>query len=161
MTSLKWNEYFYYVPLCFIYSSKFSRFLEIGRLRFSVLCPEERCRNCSRVTRGWIIDQPSKCKEVETWYECLFKLHNACKCCLLNIFWTNNVVHVIDLTQVTAFIYFCYHCFNITMFTLQKEGQTALHIAAYEGDESMVKLLSTSNKLLADLRDNVSAGIFL
>lgn len=72
-----------------------------------------------------------------------------------------NVVHVIDLTQVTAFIYFCYHCFNITMFTLQKEGQTALHIAAYEGDESMVKLLSTSNKLLADLRDNVSAGIFL
>ncbi|CAB3983026.1 serine threonine- phosphatase 6 regulatory ankyrin repeat subunit A-like [Paramuricea clavata] len=33
------------------------------------------------------------------------------------------------------------------------EGQTAFHIAAYEGDESMIKLLSTSNKLSADIQD--------
>ncbi|XP_028406292.1 serine/threonine-protein phosphatase 6 regulatory ankyrin repeat subunit B-like isoform X2 [Dendronephthya gigantea] len=34
------------------------------------------------------------------------------------------------------------------------DGQTAFHIAAYEGDEGMIKLLSTSNKLSADIQDN-------
>ena len=136
-------------PICFIYSSKFSRFLEIGRLRFSFLCPEERCRNCSRVTRGWVIDQPSKCKKVKTHDTSVFSNYTTLVAMLF-------AEHFLNEQR-----YFCCHCFNITMFTLQNEGQTALHIAAYEGDESMVKLLSTSNKLSADLQDNVSARIFL
>ena len=39
---------------------------------------------------------------------------------------------------------------------LQNDGQTAFHIAAYEGDEGMIKLLSTSSKLSADIQDKVN-----
>ncbi|XP_046849432.1 serine/threonine-protein phosphatase 6 regulatory ankyrin repeat subunit B-like [Xenia sp. Carnegie-2017] len=33
------------------------------------------------------------------------------------------------------------------------DGQTALHIAAYEGQEAMIKLLCSSNKMFADIQD--------
>jgi len=43
------------------------------------------------------------------------------------------------------------------LFSRQAEGQTALHIAAYEGDEAMIKFLQTT-RVDANIADSVSIG---
>jgi len=43
-------------------------------------------------------------------------------------------------------------------FSWQAEGQTALHIAAYEGDEAMIKFLQTA-RADANIADAVSSRL--
>lgn len=50
-------------------------------------------------------------------------------------------------------------CFPSLLFfflSLQSEGQTALHIAAYEGDETMIKFLQAA-RADANIADSVSS----
>lgn len=58
---------------------------------------------------------------------------------------------------LTDFSFLC--CFPSLLFSflsLQSEGQTALHIAAYEGDETMIKFLQAA-RADANIADSVSS----